>query len=685
MDKSVPAAPPPPAVGNKAKNVVLLRQADVLITDELASRRRKTPDLRAEAAAVRELSSLMAERPEQAVQRGLELAIELCGAGSAGLNLVEGADAGHREFRWDTLVGSLAGQRGVSPFDFSPSGLCLAAGRPILVSRPARAFGYLEALTLPVMEGLLVPLYDTGAAPLGTIWVVHHDAARRFDAEDARVIEQLAGLLVLAVKLREEERRADAAPEVGPAVSSPGGAALRPSEAALREADGLATLILESSRDCILVLDLQGNIRLVSPGGIEAMEIDDPQAVVGKSWLKAWRGPEQEAAQAAVAEACAGGVGRFEGFCPTHKGLPKWWDVVVSPLAGPDGKPERLVSVGRDITPRKMAEAELIELQTIQHLATQVAGIGVWELDPRSGVIAEDPICKAVFGQALDAVATLRGNLAAVHPEDRRDVERAIAAALDPSGTGEYAIEFRVTGIDDGVERWADARGRALFEGDSVQTMIGIIQDVTTRKQVEDRQRLVTHELRHRMKNTLAMVQAIANQTMRSGMSIDEAKASFVARLTALGRAQDMLTRTDWSQAGLRDVIAGALEPHGGGGPRFEIRGPALRLSAKCGLAMSLALHELATNAAKYGALSNEAGCVEVAWRIDRQPSQPMFRFSWRECQGPPVTQPNRIGFGSRLLQRSLAGYFNGSAELCYAPEGVAFNLDCVLEELIAE
>jgi len=127
-------------------------------------------------------------------------------------------------------------------------------------------------------------------------------------------------------------------------------------EQALREARGMNAPILESSRDCIVLLDLDGNTLFVSPGGIASMDVTDVDAILGLSWLRVWKGADHALARSAVSVARAGGTGRFQGFCPTHKGTPKWWDVVISPLAGPDGRPERLVSVGRDITAFKQSE-----------------------------------------------------------------------------------------------------------------------------------------------------------------------------------------------------------------------------------------------------------------------------------------------------------------------------------------
>ncbi|HVL71988.1 MAG TPA: histidine kinase dimerization/phosphoacceptor domain -containing protein [Beijerinckiaceae bacterium] len=184
-----------------------LQPADLLITDALY---RRVPsaryDLRAEATAFHELSSVLIKDPEAAVQRFLELALRLCGAGSAGLSTLAQDENGEPVFRWDALAGAFSPYvGGTTPRDFSPCGLCLDAGTTILLDRPARVFTYFDRAESPITEGLVVPLFDTGRVPLGTLWVASHDE-HRFDANHARIMEHLAVQLVLALKLAGERR-----------------------------------------------------------------------------------------------------------------------------------------------------------------------------------------------------------------------------------------------------------------------------------------------------------------------------------------------------------------------------------------------------------------------------------------------------------------------------------------------
>lgn len=225
--------------------------------------------------------------------------------------------------------------------------------------------------------------------------------------------------------------------------------------------------------------------------------------------------------------------------------------------------------------------------------------------------------------------------------------------------------------------RWLAYRLFPLGDGLGV-----VFRDVTDRKKVEEDRELLINELNHRVKNTLATVQSVARQTL-TGRGVPQAvQRGFEARLQALGNVHTLLTEQNWEGAGLREVIEMSLGPHGAADRRhFGIAGPDFRLRPKSAVALSLALHELGTNAAKYGALSVEAGRVDIAWQVESG----RFTFSWRESGGPPVKPPTRRGFGSRLIERGLAAELRGRVKIEYRTEGVVCGIDAPLETLREE
>ncbi|KAB1081435.1 PAS domain-containing protein [Methylobacterium soli] len=207
---------------------------------------------------------------------------------------------------------------------------------------------------------------------------------------------------------------------------------------------------------------------------------------------------------------------------------------------------------------------------------------------------------------------------------------------------------------------------------------IGFLRSVADRTRAaiarvesEERQQLLNHELSHRMKNLLAMVQSIATQTMRSATDVDSAKEILAARLIALGRAHDLLMGGALGSTKVLAIVRAALEIHTDRPSRFRLVGPDLEIGAKPALSLALMLHELATNAAKYGALSVETGHVAVNWEVVPGAGEPLLRVSWAELDGPPVTPPSRKGFGTRFIERGLAGQVSGTVALTYEPGGV--------------
>jgi two-component sensor histidine kinase len=188
---------------------------------------------------------------------------------------------------------------------------------------------------------------------------------------------------------------------------------------------------------------------------------------------------------------------------------------------------------------------------------------------------------------------------------------------------------------------------------------------------------LVAAELNHRVKNTLSIVQSLAHQSWKDPQSMEAAKAAFDGRLMALSTAHNMLTRENWDAVSIEEVATAALGPHAVCGTRIVIDGPKVVLGPKACVTLAMTFHELATNAVKYGALSQPGGRVEVSWTCDAG----RLHLYWRERDGPPCTPPDREGFGARMLKRALAAELGGTARLSFEPEGLVFEFDAPQSE----
>lgn len=324
--------------------------------------------------------------------------------------------------------------------------------------------------------------------------------------------------------------------------------------------------VLASSGDCIKVLDLDANLIFMSEGGQRIMEVSDFNAIAGCSWPDLWHGIGNTAAKEAIASARVGGIGRFRGEANTFKGNPRWWDVVVTPILGVDGRPERLLSVSRDITL--------------------------------------------------------------------------------------------------------------------------LMQAITELKASEAQTRLMSDELQHRVKNTLAVVQAIIRQTMRNSPNMAVAQESIDHRLAAMGRAHGMLTAGAGSSSELHKIIGAALDLYDDQTARFQLEGPEVYFPAQATTAFAMMLHELGTNAIKYGALSVPGGRVHIIWTLtldaDRDDGSQRLELIWREQNGPPVTPPEQRGFGSKLIERALASALQGKATIQFLNEGVVCNVSARVKPLSA-
>jgi len=353
--------------------------------------------------------------------------------------------------------------------------------------------------------------------------------------------------------------------------------------------------------------------------------------------------------------------------------------VTRSPIYDNEGRLIGIVGISADITTRKRTEAALAHSEQRLRIAQQAGGVGTFEWDLRTGeVTVSDEFC-LLWG--MRPHKSLRAGVFSefVHPEDRA------LLASDPNRPLEETVgytEYRIRRQDTREERWLARRGEIIRdEAGRPIRVIGASYDITERKLSEERQRLLMGELAHRVKNTLAMVQAIATQTMRNAASLEDARDTFAARLANLAHAHDTLMQENWASAGIQSVVAGAMQAHNHRG-HIAWSGPDLNLGPSAALALSLALHELGTNATKYGALSVPEGRVEITWEAVEGSEGSHFHFRWQERGGPRVTPPTRKGFGSRLIERGLSGSLGGDVRISYDPTGVAMIVEAPLATL---
>jgi PAS domain S-box-containing protein len=317
----------------------------------------------------------------------------------------------------------------------------------------------------------------------------------------------------------------------------------------------------------------------------------------------------------------------------------------------------------------------LDRLETAQEklfAALDASGTGTWRWDIQRDLIEWDPAMTKVFGFGVALPPRrLDDLLELVHPEDRRSASLAVSDAVRKGIPAEY--EFRPL-PSDGPERWIHNRSRVSYDGEGRPLyMIGACLDITERKRAEQRQTLLLHELNHRVKNTLATMQSLAMQTLRSSPGPEAFQTNFMARLMALSATHDVLTQRLWESATLDEILGAELKPHGGiDQQRIKAGGASVQLKPQQALSLGMALHELATNAAKYGALSSPQGSVEISWSVSQgEGGERQLEIRWRERDGPEVGAPERKGFGTRLIERSIVHELGGAIETNYAPTGV--------------
>jgi len=317
---------------------------------------------------------------------------------------------------------------------------------------------------------------------------------------------------------------------------------------------------------------------------------------------------------------------------------------------------------------------DLIASEERLNFTLKAGGLGTWTLDVPTQKLSCSALCKENFGRSPTDKFDYEELKSSVHPDDFDRWQEAVLAAL--SSDGNLQVEYRVN-RPDGTLSWVEVRAETKFDAAGQPVLMnGISMDITERKAIETEKAVIAQEMGHRIKNMMATVQSIVNQSMRGDIDVTTMRNNITNRLDALGRSHDVLRGRDFLSANIRAVIERAIEPFDAG-KRFVVSGPDFLLSHQGANTLALSVHELATNAAKYGALSASGGEVCIDWRIEGDD----FHFSWAESGGPLVVAPKKSGFGTRLI-RMLGLGLNGKASIDYHETGVVFTASTSLASL---
>src|SRR5262245_49769835 len=364
--------------------------------------------------------------------------------------------------------------------------------------------------------------------------------------------------------------------------------------------------------------------------------------------------------------------------------------ITLAPILGSDGRVAGVSAVVRDISERKRTEEKLVEtlallLQTSnQRKLALVAGrMATFELDLERGSITCSEEIYDQLGIARDLpILQLQDLEAFVHPDDRVRLRQRWSKPERKDGI--YEEEFRIV-RPNGDKRWLFLRAQAFSDRHKPSHVYGVSMDITESKQHEAHLRVLMSEISHRSKNLLAVVQAIAAQTARASSSSADFAADFSARLKSLASSVDLLVQQEWRGVSMQELVHSQLGHYGAGSDRVAIVGPNVLLTPLSAQYLGMALHELSTNAVKYGALSNSEGRIKIAWQLRRSKEKRRFQMIWTERGGPATTAPKHKGFGHLVIERMVAEALQGKVKLQFAPPGLSWTLDADAASVLTE
>ncbi|WP_207102983.1 sensor histidine kinase [Paracoccus shandongensis] len=364
-----------------------------------------------------------------------------------------------------------------------------------------------------------------------------------------------------------------------------------------------------------------------------------------------------------------------------RKGHPEqvWMNLDYSPVPDESGRPAGVIAIVVETTDRVLAERRnREEFQRLQSLFVQAPTFMAMVSGSDHRFTLVNPEYRKLIGGRDVMGLPAREALPEVGDQGFFDLLDHVFTSGEAVKRSSQRILLKWRDQGPLEERFLDFVYQPIRDEDGTVAHIFVQgSDVTERVRGENHQRLLINELNHRVKNTLAAVQSIVGQTLRHAATPREAASAITARIMALSGAHDVLTRERWDGADLRALVESAVHPFRNPGPdAFRLDGPEMRVGPYAAISIALALHELGTNAVKYGALSAPGGTVQVRWTVaDRD-----FRLEWIETGGPPVIPSDRRGFGSRLILQVLPDQLQGRADMDHRPTGIAFTLTTSVE-----
>ncbi|CAO4152542.1 PAS domain S-box protein [Methylorubrum extorquens] len=600
-----------------------------IINAELDRRHSRPPDYEGENRALRSLARAMATEPDQVLQRLVEEVLTLTRADSAGISLLEHGGE-HGQFRWVAMAGAFAHHlNDTVAREASPCGMVIERDELLLLRDLERVFPLLKHMQPRMHENLVVPFHSKGR-PVGTVWAIHHTPEGGFEYEDVRLLQSLAQCATAAYQTvqtqaalrRSEERLATifASAAVGLSEIAQNGRFLRANDELCR--------ILGRTREEVLRLtvmdvtypdDVPPSLTAVE----EALRTNQP-ASLDKRYLR----PD---------------------------GNYVWANSRVQPLHHED-EPSTLLAVTADLSERRTTEERLRESEERFRALAHLVPVILWRSDASGLAFSENQSFLDYTGQTADEVQDF-GWLAPMHPHDRKNVRETFVHGIETKQP--IGAQFRLRSRD-GQYRWFLARQVPIFGGQGqVTEWFGAAMDVNELHELQQQQAVMVDELQHRTRNLLTVVRAIAQQTMAQTGPTTLFREQFNDRLAALSRVQGLLSRSDQEPITIRALVQMELDALGAAGmrERVAVEGPRVVLRKGSVQTLALALHELATNARKYGALSCEQGELWVSWDIyTAEAGEQRLTLTWLEegiCR-PHEDSRIRRGYGRELIEKAL-------------------------------